>query len=241
MENSNSKFRNIYLIGALSTIFVLCGIIIDMVVGSITGADLTALPQTAIERFNQFNENWILGLYNLDFLNLINQIVMIPTIFALYIAHKKVQNESALFAFILFLIGTTIFITNNAALTMLDLSKNYFTANSETQKELISIVGESLLIKGKHGSLGVFVGFALPTFANILMSIVMIKGKIFGKITSYIGVLGNTLMLLYIILVTFNPAVEKLALAFAMPGGLLLMAWMILFTIKFFKLRLTEN
>jgi hypothetical protein len=40
--------------------------------------------------------------------------------------------------------------------------------------------------------------------------------------------------------VTFIPEVEKLALAFAMPAGLLVMAWMILFTIKLFKLSKKE-
>jgi hypothetical protein len=48
-------------------------------------------------------------------------------------------------------------------------------------------------------------------------------------------------MVIYIILVTFVPAVEKLALAFAMPAGLLVMAWMAMFTIKLFKLSKIEN
>ena len=48
--------------------------------------------------------------------------------------------------------------------------------------------------------------------------------------------MGNSLMVFYLILVTFVPAVERLALAFAMPAGLLVMVWMIIFTIKLFKL-----
>lgn len=227
--------------GGIATIIVLCGIVLDMIVGSITGADLSSLPQTAIDRFNQFNNNWILGLYNLDLLNVINQIILIPSIFAIYIAHKRTDNGYALFALILFLIGTTIFITSNTALTMLDLSKKYFSAISDAQKNLIAAAGESMLAKGAHGSLGVFIGFALPTFANILISHVMIKGNIFTRSTSYTGLVGNILMLLYIILVTFYPAVEKVALMVAMPGGLLIMFWMIMFTIKLFKLRLAEN
>jgi len=43
-------------------------------------------------------------------------------------------------------------------------------------------------------------------------------------------------LLLYIILVTFFPEVEKMALLFAMPAGLLAMTWMIMFTIKLLKL-----
>jgi len=70
----------------------------------------------------------------------------------------------------------------------------------------------------------------------------MIAGSITGGnlATSYIGIIGNSLMVIYIVLVTFVPTVESLALAFAMPAGLLVMTWMIMVTIKFFKLCHTE-
>jgi hypothetical protein len=136
----------------------------------------------------------------------------------------------------LFLVGTTIFVTGNTALTMLDLSHKYFAATSDEQKMMLSAAGEAMLTKGSHGSFGVFIGFVLPTFSNVLMSCVMLNGKVFSRATSYIGIVGNSFMVIYIIMVTFLPAVEKMALAFAMPAGLLVMAWMILFTFKLLKL-----
>lgn len=123
---------------------------------------------------------------------------------------------------------------------MLDLSHKYFGATSDEQRMLIAAAGEAMLTKGAHGSLGVFIGFTLPTFANGLMSCVMLNGNIFNRATSYIGIIGNSLMVIYIILVTFVPTVESLALAFAMPAGLFVMTWMIMFTIKLFKLCHTE-
>lgn len=241
MENLSKRLYSIYLIGAISTIIVLCGIVLDMVVGSITGGDLSILPQTAIDRYIQFNNNWILGLYNLDLLNVVNQLFLIPSIIAIYIVHKNKDNGFALLALILFLIGSTIFITSNSALTMLDLSKKYYSAISDVQKNLLAAAGESMLAKGSHGSLGVFIGFALPTFANILISYVMLKGQIFSKINAYVGLAGNVIMFLYIVMVTFYPATGKIALMIAMPGGLLIVVWMIMYTIKLFKLRLIDN
>ena len=93
-----------------------------------------------------------------------------------------------------------------------------------------------MLAKGSHGSLGVFIGFAMIPFSNALMSYVMLTGKVFNKLTSYFGIIGNSMMVIYVIMVTLMPAVEKLALAFAMPAGLMVMAWMIMFTIKLFQL-----
>ena len=69
----------------------------------------------------------------------------------------------------------------------------------------------------------------------------LLNGNVFSRITSYIGIIGNSLMVIYVVLVTFIPPVEKLALAFAMPAGLLVMVWMIMFTIKLFKLSKIAN
>ena len=236
MENSEKQWQFIYKVGGITTIVVLCGIILDIVVGSITGGDISALPHTAIERFTQFKGNSLLGLYNLDLLNIINEIVLIPSIFAIYAAQRNTNNPSALLALILFLVGTTVFITSNTALTMLDLSHKYFGATSDEQRLLYAAAGETMLAKGAHGSLGVFIGFSLPTFANGFMSGVMLRGNVFSRLTSIIGLVGNSLMLVYIILVTFIPAVEKSALMLAMPAGLLLMVWMIMFTIRLLKM-----
>jgi hypothetical protein len=236
MENVEKQWLSFYKVGGITTIVVLVGVILDIVVGSSTGGDITALPQTAIERYNQFKDNPLLGLYNLDLLNIINQIILIPSVFALYAVHRDTHKPSALIALILFLVGTAIFVTGNTALTMLDLSQKYFATSSEEQRTLLAAAGEAMLAKGSHGSLGVFMGFALPTFANALMSFVMLKGNIFNRTNSYIGIVGNSLMVIYIIMVTFLPSVERMALVFAMPAGLLLMTWMIMFTIKLLKL-----
>jgi len=130
--------------------------------------------------------------------------------------------------------------TGNTALTMLDLSHKYSGANSDEQRLLLAAAEEAMLAKGSHGSLGVFIGIALPTFANMLISCLMLNGKIFSRSASYIGIIGNSLMVVYIILVTFVPKVESQALVFAMPAGLLVLIWMVMFTIKLFRLSKSE-
>jgi len=92
-----------------------------------------------------------------------------------------------------------------------------------------------MLATGAHGSLGIFFGFAMILFANALISAVMLNGNIFSRPNSYIGIVGNSLMVTYVVLVTFIPTVEKLTLAFAMPAGLLVMVWIFMCTRKLFK------
>jgi hypothetical protein len=238
---TESQWRGIYVTGGVATIIALIGIVLDVIVGSTTGGNLSALPQTAVDRFTQFQANPLLGLYNLDLLNIVNQMFLIPAYFALYAAHRRTNNAYSLLALIIFLVGTTVFVTTNTALPMLELSKKYAIATMESQKTLLAAAGEAMLARGTHGSLGVFIGFLLPNIAGLIMSFSMLSGKIFSKATSIIGIVGSALILLYIVLVTFAPNVQNMATAISMPGGLLLMAWMIMFTIRLFQLGIPKN
>ena len=232
---SEIQWKNVYLLGGVMTIIGLIGILLDVAIGSITGGDLSALPQTAVDRFMQFQENPLLGLYNLDLLNITNQIILIPAYYALFAAHRNVKFPYAGLALIIFLVGSIIFISTNTALPMFELSKKYAVATTESQKALYAAAGESMLARGEHGSLGVFIGFVLPNIAGLIFSIVMLTGKIFNKATSYLGIAGSSLLIVYLILVTFTEG-ESMATALAMPGGLMSIAWMILFAIKLIKL-----
>jgi hypothetical protein len=210
--------------------------LLDVIIGNVNGGNLSALPQSAIERFAQFHHSKLQGLYHLDLLNIIVQMIIIPSYFALYAVHRNVNKAYGLLALVLFLFGSVVMVANNTALPMLELSNKYYSTTIESQKAFYAAAGESMIARGAHGSPGIFLGFFIPNIANLIMSFVMLKGKVFSKINSWIGIIGSVLILLYVILVNFGTGVEKMATAFAMPGGLLLMAWMIMFTIKLFRL-----
>lgn len=233
---AENQWGRIYKIGAFSSVIVLLGTIFDITAGSILGGDLSRLPSTAVGRYAQLLDNPLLGLYNLDLLNTIIQIISIPVYLALYAAHRKSNKGIARLAFIFFLVGTTLFAAGNTALTMYDLSIKYAAASSDAQRMLIAAAGEAMLAKGAHGSAGVFIGFILPCIAGLIMSFAMLSGKVFSRLSAYLGIFGNCLIILYLILVTFVPGVKTMAVAFAAPGGLMLMTWMIMFTLTLFKL-----
>ena len=235
-EDTETQWRSICTMGGIFTILALIGIVLDVVIGSITGGNLSALPQTAVDRFAQFQKSPLLGFYNLDLLNIINQLLLIPAYFALYAVHRKTGNAYAQLALIIFLVGTSIFVTTNTALPMLELGNKYVIATTESQKMLLAAAGEAMLARGAHGSLGVFIGFLIPNIAGLIMALAMLSGKVFNKTTSYLGIIGSAFIMLYIVLVTFAPGIKDMATAFAVPGGLLSIAWMILFTIQLFQL-----
>jgi len=239
--NNEAQWKSVYVLGGIAGILSLIAVIADIFIGSAMGGNLSALPQTAVERFAQFQQNPWLGLYNLDLLNTVNQLISIPIFFALYAVHRKTNEPYALLALIVFLVGTTVFVTTNTALPMLELSSKFAAATTDSQKVLLAAAGETMLARGAHGSMGVFFGFVLSTTAALLMSLVMLKGRIFSKVNSYAGIVGNALMLVYVVLVTFALAVKNMATAFAMPGGLLLLVWLVMLTIRLFQLGSLKN
>ncbi len=225
-----------FTFGGVMAVFGLIGITLDVIIGTITGGDLSSLPQTAVGRFELFQENPLFGLYTLDLLNVINQILFIPAYFAVVAAMRKTNFPLALFALVTFLIGSTVFITTNTALPMMELGQKYAAATSDAHKLLLAAAGEAMLARGMHGSPGVFLGFLLPNIGGLMIAMAMLRGKIFNRATALTGIAGSILIMAYIILVTFAPAVKEMATAVSMPGGLLMMAWIILFTIKLFQL-----
>ena len=236
INNSEKQWHSIYNLGVLATIIALLGILLDVVIGIVTGGNLSGLPQTAIDRFTEFHNNKFLGLYHLDLLNIIVQLILIPAYFALFAVHRNINKAFGFLALMVFLFGSVIMVANNTALSMLELSNKFFSTTIDSQKVLYAAAGESMLALGAHGSPGIFLGFFIPNIANLIMSVVMLEGKVFSKTNSWIGIIGSILMLLYVILVNFRTGVENMATAFAMPGALLLMVWMIMFTISLFKL-----
>lgn len=230
-----ARWRRIFFLGGAATLAAVVLLVLDIAISNMLGNDLSRIPATAAGRLRQFSEDWLLGLYHHDFLNLIVQIVLLPVYWALYGVLRKVNRAWAGLALIFFIVGTTLFIAGNAALPMLGLSRKYAAAAAADQAAIVA-AGEALLARGAHGSAGVLLAFFLPTFAGLLMSWAMFQEKAFGRATSILGIVGNLLLLVYLVLVTFVAGAEKFAVALAMPGGLLTMAWMALFAIRLFRL-----
>lgn len=230
-----AHWQKIYLAGAISAVCSLLLIACDVAVGISAGGDLTRLPQTAAAHFGQLRANPLWGLYNLDLLNAINQLVALPAYFALVSLARKRALGAVLIAFMLHLTGTILLVAGNQALAMLELSHKYAAAALASERALYAAAGESLLVQGAHGSGGMFFGFFLPNLAGVLLAVVVLRARILSSFAALGGLVGSILLAIYVALVTFMPSAKTVATALAMPGGLLLMLWMVLLTRKLFQ------
>jgi hypothetical protein len=235
VERTENQWRSIYMLGGVTAIIVVCASLLDIAISILLGGSPASIPPTAVDRFIQFQSSPWMGLYYLDLLNMTTAVIMIPAFYAICAAHRRVNKVYSGLALIVFSIGTAVFITNNTALPMLSLSGKYALATSDVHKNLLAAAGEAMLARGAHASPGVFLGFLLPIIASLLISFVMLNGGVFSKITACLGIVGSSFFMVYFVLVTFIPDTENIAMALATIGGLLTIAWLILFAIKLLK------
>lgn len=227
--------RSLLLAGAVAAFAVVGAIVLDIAVGSTTGSDLQALSHTAAERFVELQRSPWLGLYRLDLLNALVQVVTIPVYVAMAYAHAGRGRPLAMLATALFLVAAALFLASNAALAMLQLACDYAASGSLVERASLAAAGEGLLARGAHGSLGVFPAFALVSVAGLLMSLAMLQELAFSRLTAWAGLLGNAFLLTYLVVVTFVPAAGRFAMALAMPGGLLALAWLLLVGLRLLR------
>lgn len=212
---------------------------------ALTDILLTFLPagaeppgsMTAVDWFRLFDENWFFGLRNLGLLpNILSLLLLIPLFLALHAAHRQVNSEFATLAVILSLVGTAIYLANNAAFPMWALSAKYTSATTEAQRTLFAAAGEAILARGEDFTPGALIGFLLAELGTLTISLVMLRGGIFSKATAYAGILGSLLLTVFTIWSTFTSALFEAAMILAMIGGLSSVTWYILTARRLFQL-----
>jgi hypothetical protein len=93
--------------------------------------------------------------------------------------------------------------------------------------------GEAILASDMWHSTGAIMGAILLQSAAVLISVVMLWSKIFGKLTAYVGILTHGLDLAHIIIGIFLPGVGVILMAIAGP---LYLIWFPLVSRRLFQL-----
>lgn len=217
---------SLYRLGSVAALLIVLTALLEIIITFLPGGYASA--DTVTDWFRLFQNNWFLGLRNLGLLNIVMNLLGVPMFFALYTVHRKAEPSLATMALILSLVGVAVFYATNRAFPMLDLSNQYADATTDAQRAMFSAAGQAMLAVGESHTPGTFIGFFLSEVAGILMSIVMVRSKVFNRLNGYLGALGFSLLLIFDICSSFVPALSDVVLIFAMSGGLLSIAWYIL-------------
>ncbi len=131
-------------------------------------------------------------------MNLIGAALLAPTYLALYAALKRRNEALAAFGAVLFFVGIAVYVADNRAFPLLSLSGQYASAATDEHRSQLIAAGQAMLVEGESRA-----GIVLVDFAGLLVSAVMLGGKVFSKATAYAGILGNGLMIGVEVIVAF--------------------------------------
>ena len=233
-ENSTSKGLYPYRLGAVSALLVLAIAVLEIVITFLPGGYASA--DTVVEWFNLLHNNWFLGLRNLGLLNIVMTAIGIPLFFVLYSIHRPANPLLSTLALIISFVGVAVFYATNRAFPMLDLSIRYAAATTDLQRASLEAAGQALLAVGQSHTPGTFIAFFFSEIAGIMISVVMLRGRIFSRLSAYAGILGFGMLLVYEVCQSFVPAMAGIALLFALLGGILNLLWYALIAQQLFKM-----
>ena len=237
IEIADSHWNSLYKIGGAAAIIVVLVALIEVIVTFFPGGGRTEPGNvTVIDWFTLFQDNWFMGLRNLGLLNIVMTVLGIPVFFALFGAYRRVNMTYAALAMLISFIGIAVFLATNRAFPMLDLSSQYTAATADAQRAMLAAAGQAMLSVGQSHTPGTFLGFFLSEVGGIIISIVILRGKVFNKATAYVGILAFGLLLVFEVCSSFVPALFNAAMVFAGGGGFLSMAWYILIARRLFQL-----
>jgi hypothetical protein len=150
-------------------------------------------PTTALGYFTVFQSNPLVGLLDLDLLLVIDQILGIFILVALYIVLRQTNEALMTVALALGLVVAASYFASNTAFNMLTLGKQYAAATTEAQRAMYLAAGESML--AIYTGTAFQVNYILGAVVGIIISGVMLRSGIFSKMTAYMGILANAISL----------------------------------------------
>jgi hypothetical protein len=193
-------------------------------------------PTNPIDWLLLLQTHRLLGLAYLGIFDLVNVTLVGLMLLSLYLALNHVQIGTTLIALILGLLGVAVYLSANTAISILSLSNQYAISTSETQREILLPAATALLSLNRFSSPGAspgsggYVSLFLIAIAGLIFSVSLIKNPHFDRWSAFIGIIANSLDLMYCLFFLFSPSTihEQLAIFFIPAAGFFFMVWHIL-------------
>lgn len=146
-------------------------------------------PSTVEGWFSLFHGNPLLGLVDMDLLMLIDVILLVPILLALFVTLRRFSPSGMTLWTGLGLVGLLAYFASNPAVQMLALADKYAGATNPADRASYLAAGQALLANYTGTAFDVY--YVLASVALIAISAVMLRTTSFGRVTAYAGIIGN--------------------------------------------------
>lgn len=230
MKNDNTSIGLLYQMGGVACIILIAYSLITMLIMVFIGAP----PETIEECFSMLKENRSYGLLRLDILTVFVMPLYYLLFYSIYLALKDANKEILSISTILVFAGLTLFLATPSVFSYLYLSDEYAKATIESEKNQLIAAGQAMLASDMWHGTGAKIGGILMQLGALIISMLMLKSKIFNKLIAVTGIVTHGLDLAHITIGFFLPTVGIILMAIAGPLYLL---WFPLIGIRLFRLK----
>ncbi len=206
-------WRGLCRVGGIATFILLAYSLATMVQLLVLGGP----PTTAAAAFGLLQNSRVVGLLRLDLPTVLALPLYYVVFLGLFAALRRTDTAYTALSTALAFAGVTLVLATPTALSMLSLSDRYAAATEEPVKAQLLAAGEALLAADMWHGTGAILGGILLQSGAVLISVVMLRGKVFAKAVGYTGVVTHGLDLAHGLLGPFVPGVSFVLMAIAGP------------------------
>jgi len=144
-----------------------------------------------------FASSRFLALLDLDILIIVDEVLAVPILLALYVALRRVNLSLATLGLAFGLLGVGAYLASSPTLSMLALSDQYAAAATEASRSAALASAQVLLANYQGTAFHAF--YVLGSLAPILLCVVMLRSQAFSRWIAIVGIIANVVALgLYI-------------------------------------------
>ena len=220
-EQADAAWKPLYRIAAVVALLSVAFIIVAGVV-----LVINPIPTTMVGWFNLFNQSWLRGLFAADLMMLASYVLLGVIYVALYGALRHVNQPFMALGTAFAFVGMVAYIAANPAFSMLSLSHQYADATTDAERTALMGAGQAIIANWTGTAFNV--AYFLGALFAIIVSIVMLRSKVFSKATGYAGLAMGVL--------TLVPAsAGTVGIVFSLLALVPTMIWYVLLARRFFK------
>jgi hypothetical protein len=197
-------------------------------------------PESALEHFEVFQDNWLVGPLTLDLLGMIAYLLFIPFIFALYIVLRRSNEAISAAATALFFVGISTFFATNTAFSVLALSDQYAAATTVEERDMFLARGQAMFTLFNEGAF--LVSYVIVSAAWAMIAGVMLQSDSFSRITAFSGIGAGAAGILAALLehVSGPEVLLTIAISIYFVAIVFLFVWVILTGLRLYQLGTTS-
>jgi hypothetical protein len=215
------RWRGLYRLGAAAALLIAI-----LLLGEIAVFAVFPRPPTALAHFELFQSNPLAGLLTLDLLGMVAYLLFIPTILALYVALRRTAEAVMAVAVALFLVGIADFFATNTAFPVLALSQQYAAATTDDERSVALGAGHAMFALFNENAF--LISYVIVSMAWTMIGAVMLRGRAFGRLSAYTGILAGATGIGAVILEHVSEVLVPAAIPLYFAAIVFLLTWVVL-------------